>query len=212
MPKSLCDFMRSLWDGTELVLGSNTSPTKLEIAKSLTYIQSIEPEYRTGLPFGVPAVNVLATEWALLTLYRVSQFLVFRELPEEMLRTDLAAPCPEEKSADVCYSVDLSFRFLPEMVRLTRAVNAQDPLLEFLNAWAVEWPLSSVGIPDVNSGPREPALDPILGNQALLTMYVDRIIVTGDASRLNHPVVAEAVRSALGGFRELSPVIYDLVF
>ncbi|MDB5389901.1 MAG: hypothetical protein JWM11_5547 [Planctomycetaceae bacterium] len=213
MSNSLLTFTQALWHGTELVLSSPLGPTSDQVAESLRFLKSVEIEYRAGLPEGVPTANLPAAEWALVTLYRVSQFLVFRELPEEMLRTELARPCPEQKSAAVCYGVDLSFRFLPELVRLTRAVNSQDPLLEFLKAWAAEWPLSSVGVSDVDfASIGSESIEPILENAALRMMYIDRILTTHDASRLTNPQVAEAVRTALGDFRELSPLIYDLVY
>jgi len=203
----LANFTESLWHGSELSLSTCDAPASDDLAEALDFLCSIEVEYRKTLPAGLPPVNVAAVEWALTLFYRASQFLVFRELPEEMMRTELDRPCPEEKSAAICYSVDLSFRFLPELLRLTKAVNSQDPMIEFLVVWANEWPLSSVGVSELEVG----AVDVILQHPALRTLYVDRILATGDTARLVDPHVSDAVRVALGDFRELSPVIYDLV-
>lgn len=203
----LFDFTKSLWDGGELLLTSPDAPTLADLNVSIELVQSTEIEYRKTLPADVPPVNQPALQWALTAFYRASQFLVFRELPVELLRSDLSNPCPEKQSASTSYSVDLTFRFLPDLVRLTRSISSQDPLLEFLQRWGFEWPLSSVGIADVQLG----SVDPILEHASLCTIYVDRILGTGDIGRLNDPRTAEAVRTALGDFRELSPVIYDLV-
>jgi hypothetical protein len=203
----LFDFTKSLWDGGELLLASSEAPTPADLDARIDFVQSTEIDYRKTLPAGVPPLNLPAIQWALTSLHRVAQFLVFRELPLEMLRTDLDRPCPEKQSASTSYSVDLSFRFLPDLLRLTRAISSQDPLIEFLRLWGADWQPSSVGIADIEPGP----VDVILKNPALCTIYVDRILATGDIGRLRDPQTAEAVRTALGGFRELSPAIYDLV-
>jgi hypothetical protein len=44
-----------------------------------------------------------------------------------------------------------------------------------------------------------------------LRVYVDRIIAGRDVERLDDPRVREAVRAALGMFRELAPELYDAV-
>lgn len=207
MPNPLSAFVQSLWSGGDLVLSTNIAPTDEDVKAGMQALQTIERDYRQGLPGEVPAVSRAAAEWALVGLYRACQFLVYRELPEELLRADLGRPCPETPSPIVCYSVDLSFRFLPELVRFARAASSSDPLVECLKAWACDWPLSSVGIPDVP--PK--SIDAFIEDSSLRTLYVDRILATNDRTRLTDARVAEVVRTALGGFRELSPAIYDEV-
>ncbi len=207
MSYPLLEFTRSLWAGGELVLDTNLAPDENDVARSLDEVLRLEIEYRCGLPGKPPAVNPLAAEWALTSLYRACQFLVYRELPEEMLRSDLGRRCPAAAAPDVCYSVDLSFRFLPDILRMARAASANDPLVECLRVWAADWPLSSVGIPDVTLG----SVDGFLEDPSLRIVYVDRILATSDRSRVTDDRVAEAVRVALGGFRDLSPAIYDVV-
>ncbi len=207
MPNPLLAFMQSLWVGGDLVLTTSAGPTIEDAAACLPSLRTLESEYRRGLAGELPAVSLPAASWALTALYRACQFLVFRELPEEQLRAELSLPCPETPSPLVCYSVDLSLRFLPDVVRMARAANAHDPLVERLLTWATDWPLSSVGITGVTAGSIEAFID----DASLRTLYVDRILATNDQSRLSDDRVAEAVRAALGGFRELSPAIYDVV-
>lgn len=202
----LC-FTEALWAGGDLVLLTNAVPSPGETALAMSELRKLEGEYRLGLPRGCPELNEAAAEWALTRLYRACQYLAYRELPEDQVRADLGCPCPQTADPSVCYSVDLSFRFLPEIVRLSRSANVSRVLSERLQEWASVWPLSSVGIADVVPGPMEP----ILGNSCLLTLYVDRIVASGDLSRLLDERTADAVRVALGGFRELAPVVYDAV-
>ena len=42
----------------------------------------------------------------------------------------LSVPCPQKASPAVCYSVDLTFRFLPDLTRLARAASEDDPLVK----------------------------------------------------------------------------------
>lgn len=207
MPNPLLEFTQALWSGGELVLSTNLAPANDDLKSSVHALRTLELQYRQGLPGETPAVSDVSAEWALVGLYRACQFLVYRELPEELLRRDLVRPCPEAPSPVVCYSVDLSFRFLPDLMRLARAASSSDPLVECLKAWAADWPLSSVGILDVT--PR--SIDAIVDDPTLRTLYVDRILAAQDRSRLTDERVAQAVQTALGGFRELSPAIYDAV-
>jgi hypothetical protein len=199
------NFTRALWQGGDLSLASKDRPSEREINEAMDFLMEIETAYRDTLPVGLPHVDRVAAQWALMSIYRVAQFLVFRELPEELMRTELAGKCPTGVGPEVCYSVDLSFRFLPELLRLTRAVSSHDPLLDVLRSWASDWPLSSVGMVGIEIG----SVESILENRALSTLYADRILATNDQSRLADPHVADIVRTALGGFRELSPVNYD---
>jgi hypothetical protein len=207
MSNPLQEFTRSLWAGGELVLSQNTAPDANDIALGVSELRQLEIEYRLGLPGQPPGFDPQAAEWALTSLYRACQFLVYRELPEELLRSDLSRKYPADLSPAVCYSVDLSFRFLPDILRMARAASAHDPLVECLRNWAKDWPLSSVGIVDVEPGSVAGFLDDL----SLRTIYIDRILATQDRTRLTDERVAAAVRIALGGFRELSPAIYDAV-
>ena len=144
-----------------------------------------------------------AAEWAAVRLYRGCQALVCRELPPAEMQRMLREPCPAAASPAVDYSVDLVFRFLPDLVALARRVSRGDPLVEELLGLARAWPLSSVGIEGV--GAVEAAR--VLAQAGLRQLYVDRIIATGDAARLDDEAVRAAVKTALGAFPELAPGI-----
>ncbi len=203
----LLRFTESLWAGGDLVLVTNLRPSPDETAEAMGELRKLEAVYRLGLPDGCPEMQDAAAVWALTRLYRACQYLVFRELPEDQLRVELGGPFPGARDSSACYSVDLSFRFLPEIIRLSRSSGISNVMLESLREWATAWPLSSVGIPDLVPGP----LEPIWGNSSLLILYVDRIVASNDLSRLADARIADAVRAALGGFRDLSPALYDVV-
>jgi hypothetical protein len=115
-----------------------------------------------------------------------------------MLR-DLGGDGPADDSPAVHYSVDLSFRFLPDLVRHARAASERDALVGRLMDWANRWPLSCVGFAGAAAG----SIDGFAGHPCLLRMYVDRIIAGHDVSRLTDQRVrgGRSVGDAYGATR-----------
>ena len=82
---------------------------------------------------------------------------------------------------------------------MARTVARGDPLLEHLLALCREWPLSSVGIPEVC--PVD--VGNFIHHFGLRQLYVDRILGRQDLARLGHPLVDTCVRETLGAFPDL---------
>ena len=153
---------------------------------------------------------------------RACRFLVYRDVDADAMEREFSAAIPgvsgtpgvssspgsastpDGANPAVHYSVDLTFRFLPDLVKLARIASEQDPLVERLMAWARHWPLSSVGI-GANVGPVE--IGPIVNHPCLLALYVDRVIARRDLTRLDDARVRDGVRQALGLYSELAPVV-----
>ena len=72
-------------------------------------------------------------------------------------------------------------------------------MLAALTGWCEQWPLSSVGVSDLNP----PHCEPILTGECLLRLYVDRILRTQDTSRLSDQRIRNEVSRAVGAFPEL---------
>jgi hypothetical protein len=188
-----------LESGRVRVPSSRAAPADLEAA-----VAALDHEVRPGLAFEAPALDAAVASWALTILYRGCQSLVYRDIDADAVRDALSQPCPAaEPSPSVCYSADLAFRYLPDLLALARGVAADDPLVTGLTELARRWPLSSVGV----KGLEGPDVSSFVGDPALLQLYVDRIIERADQSRLTDPRVNEAVRTALGGYPELAPAI-----
>lgn len=158
---------------------------------------------RRELAFSAPELSLAAAEWAAVRLYRGCQALICRDVAPQDLQRFLAEPCPEPPGAVAAYSVDLVFRFLPDLVKLARRVERGDPLVVELLKLAHDWPLSSVGIAEI--GDVDAA--PLLAHPSLRQLYVDRIFTADDTARLNDPAVRQAARASLGIFPELAPAI-----
>ena len=105
---------------------------------------------------------------------------------------------PSEPEA--LYSVDLALSFLPDLHQHARQHATADPLMAVLNQLAVQWPLSSVGIPELEISWDQ--IVPWWDDLSLRQLYVDRVIARDDASRLGPPEVASQVRACLGAHLE----------
>lgn len=190
------DFLgRLLLDGRAEVPGRLGPLDAGERQAGGEFLVDFEVQYRATLPGTPPRLNVAAAVWAAERFLQACQFLVLRELPAEAM-DDLWAEDPWGGSgeSEVHYSVDLSYRFLPDLWRQARIASTADPLLVHLLGWSVQWPLSSVGVADV----RGFDLAPIQRSPSLVTMYVDRIITRRDHQRLTEPRTRQWIGESLG--------------
>lgn len=166
-------------------------------------VRELDRLARAEMPCQAPELDPAAGEWALLAVYRACQALVYREIEPDAVRDALSRPCPRPPSHEVCYSVDLALRFLPELTGLARGIAEDDPLVEGLLALARAWPLSSVGVKGLGAVD----VQPFLGHPGLRRLYADRVIERADLSRLCDPATRDAVREALGAFPHLAPAV-----
>jgi hypothetical protein len=183
---------------------SDANPLRAAIADT-------DAHWRTELAGEAPALVADVTVWALTTVYRAAQFLIFREVEPQVIHVALAEPCPRPPAAsppEICYSADLALRVLPDLLKLARAAAPTDPLVEALLGLARQWPLSSVGCgQDIERAD----IAAFAENPALRMLYADRIIERQDLSRLDDPRVAADVRRALSIFPNLAPKVAAVV-
>ena len=148
-----------------------------------------------------PALDVPVATWAAMQMYRACQLAIYRELDAGAIDELLALACPPGESASRHWSADLTLVFLPDLLRQAQAAAANDPLVTRLREWAAEWPLSSVGIAQVE--PRNVA--EIAAHPGLLRLYVDRILSKKDWPRLADPAVRAAAQESIGAFADQWP-------
>ena len=157
----------------------------------------IDRRERLEFPGAAPDLSLPALQWAATTLYQACQLLVCRDVSAEETTHALAAACPQGRSPETHYSVDLVLRYLPDLLANARRLAAGDALVEALTRIAWAWPLSSVGVPGLK--PEDLSeVDTLISHRGLRQLYSDRIIQHGDAERLRHPGVRAAVGASLG--------------
>ncbi len=170
-------------------------------------LAEFEQRYRLDCPGQPPELRMAAAVWAAEMFYGAVVALTFREIDEAGVDEILSRPFPGPRNTSAHYSVDLTFRLLPELHLRAKSASGSDPLLKHLEQWAKEWPLSSVGIPGIVPE----SLDEILDHDSLRSIYIDRIIAKQDVSRLDPPEVQDAAGAAYGMHHHLAPEIHKAV-
>jgi hypothetical protein len=192
-------------------LGAVPEPGEIsaeERAETTEVLEEFERQWRLNVPGEPPPFYAEAAVWAAVRFYQASQYSVFRDEGPEFAFEPLNLASELGKLPSAHYSVDLIFRFLPDLVRHVRAAASADPLVDELLSWGRQWPLSSVGIAGVEVEAASVDLAAVLSSPGLLQMYVDRIIDRRDNSRIGHHAVRQALAAAIGLHPELAP---DLV-
>lgn len=133
------------------------------------------------------------------------RFLAYRHDDAEAVRKSFAAPSPKPDPAAI-FSVDLLLRHLPELWKLAHDLLDDDPLVVELKRLAAEWPLSSIGMPDVAGFD----LEPVFAHRGLRQLYIDRALQRRDRARLADRRVLAGAREAVGGQPELQPLLAGL--
>ncbi|WP_254513999.1 hypothetical protein [Anatilimnocola floriformis] len=159
--------------------------------------------WRQQLPRDLPPLDQTSALFGAMAIYRSAQVLVFRDTPVAGLQQSLHGP--ELAGAREQFSVDLCLRFLPDLVRLARARSHDDPLVRCLLDLGSCWPLSSVGIAGVELNELgKTRVTALAENPGVWQLYLDRVLQTGDESRLADPRVRLAARRAVGAFPQLA--------
>jgi hypothetical protein len=200
---SLLPFLRQLFDHGRVTVGQDIR-LQWDEASLSELLAELDASYRRQLPETFPVLQMPAATFGALLMYRSAQVLTYRDLGIEGLQQAIAAG-PTGEGAGEQTSVDLCLHFLPDLVRLARAASANDPLVACLLDLGARWPLSSVGIGGVTLNEQGWARVLAMSQQpAAWRLYVDRVLQTGDASRLADPATRQAVRAAVGAFPQLA--------
>ena len=197
---SFDSFLHSLFDDGRVRAAAPGQLSGEEIHAGETVLARAERDARSEFPGEAPPFDPLAALWGATMFYRAAQFCVYRNVDAGIISEALAPACPTGNTPAAHYSVDLVFRFLPDLAKLAKSASEHDPLLQHLRKFGAQWPLSSVGMPNV-----EPAnIDVIANHSGLLTLYVDRVLERADKPRLADPRVKSTAQCAVGAFPELA--------
>jgi len=199
------EFLRALRESGEVVVSVEPPPELDAVVEQA--LREHEGAFRAELPPGAPELVVDAAYWSAKKLYQSCQLLTLRDAPPAVAVTTLSDRFDGPRGPETEYSVDLTLAYLPSLVDLVERVAPDDPVLDAIRQLASEWPLSSVGI----SGIEAPSRLLFWENPCLQKLYVDRVIEANDVSRLEDPLVANAVRAALGAYPELEPKIMEFL-
>lgn len=205
-PRSdLARFLVSLADQGHAVVGA--TPPEFDAAEAVPVLRIIAARASDAMSLPPPPLDPDAAVWAAHRLYLLAQAVAVPDLDAAPVVAACHEPCPSPRSPATDWSVDLTFRHLPALIRLARLRSLADPILLPMLELARDWPLSSVGSTEIPG-----SLDSFVGHPALLRLYADRVLAEGDPSRLGDSRVASRLQADLGLHTELAPRFASRLF
>lgn len=190
----LTGFLQDLLATGDLTLTSQ--PNSFEAADLHTaegLLRSYHAEDAKEMPHTAPVFDAPAALWSAAYLYQAVKLALVRELDETVVHEQLR-DFPGDITPAAIYSADLTFRHLPDLLRLAKGLAPGDALVLRLQATARQWPFSFVGT-EFNEAEADTA---VLVHPALRQAYVDRIIQAQDRARASQKHLAPLVHEALG--------------
>lgn len=183
-------------------------PSNIADADAVPLLQQLDGLARDELALDLPAFSPNVALWAARLFCGLSRFVVCRDIPVEQIQSVCNVACPEPRGPQTDWSADLTLRHLPHLFRLARHLSNADPLVEEMKKIAANWPVSSVGI----DGLEYLRIDSFVDHPGLRRLYADRIISTGDISRLGDSRLGNILRADFGVHHELAPAIAAKIF
>ena len=192
-------FIQDIIQQGKVIVAGQVIPFTEEDAQQTTqHLRAFYDHQLPELTGRVPAFQPEAAVWGAIYLYRAVQLTVLRELGEDAVN-GLLTPFTGAVSPETILSVDVSFRFLPNLLGLAKGLAPEDALVKLIQAAAIQWPFSSVGMKVEG----EMNIDVIMQDACLRRAYIDRIIEARDKSRCNNELVNEYIKEALGHHGQL---------
>ncbi|MEZ6039249.1 MAG: hypothetical protein R3C20_02000 [Planctomycetaceae bacterium] len=214
----MLNFLETLFETGELTvprlvpeeLQHGTQKQMPNFQRTLERLHSAEATWRLQLPGEPPSFLAEVAADAARVVLAICQGIVYREtemtdITHIVQQAGFLAKYTMHGEPAYHYSVDMLFRFLPQLLERAQRLSLNDPLVEFILELMKPWPLSSVGIRQLRVNTTPPALR----HPSLWRMYVDRIITQQDRSRTECELVREAVAAAGGPFEILPKPFMD---
>ena len=183
-------------------------PSNIDDADAVPLLRQLDGLARDELALDLPVFSPGVALWAARLFCSLSRFVVCRDIPAEQIKSTCNVACAGPRGPQTDWSADLTLRHLPNLFRLARHLSNADPLVEEMKKIAANWPLSSVGI----DGLEKLNIDSFVDHPGLRRLYADRIIFTGDTSRLGDSRLGNLLRADFGVHHELAPAIAAKIF
>ena len=169
-----------------------------ECNRAIAYLLQCYQEEQLNYPYKAPAFDPNAAIWGALLVYYAAQAILNRQATLEEI-TPLFAAYTGTKTTAAILSVDLSLRFLPNLLEKLKTINPDDGLILLLEQQLAQWPYSAIGY--TIAAPALPAQK--IQNPCLRQLYADRIIAKKATQFLPIPWVQQAVRASLGAHQSI---------
>lgn len=181
----------------EVILYNRLIPIREEEAKWT--VEVLKQQYEKECleyPHQAPPFDEAAALWAAKVLYITAQLLLYREAKVEEV-PQLFPGDNLEVSASTILSVDITLRFLPQLLFSAKAIDFEDVLIPLLEKILEKWHYSAIGHEmEVEN------LDfaPILNDNCVKQLYADRIIEHKVRTLAEHPAMQQQVKGSMGDY------------
>lgn len=194
MNTTLSNFLDTLFKKGQVLVAEQITPftTQEKTAASLL-LQVAHDRQQLSMPAHMPTFDKKAALWGTIFLYRAVQLTMMRDLDEAAVQEHLPN-FSEGMTTEAIYSIDLTFRYLPDLFKLAKGLAPDDPLIKILKQQAQQFPFSSVGISSENI--QNQTL--ILNHTSLKLAYLDRIIEKKDLERVKKGELFADLQEILG--------------
>jgi len=192
----LATFLRDLGEGGQVTVAGQIGPfDAADLHESEQILRCNYAEDALEMPGTAPDFSPEAALWGAQYLYCAAQLTVLRDLGGEVV-AEYLKDYPGPVTPAVIYSVDLTFRYLPDLIRLAKGLAPGDVLVATLRDAARHWSFSSVGTEVAG----EVNVEGIFEHPSLGAAYVDRIIRERDTRRIQSQTIHQLIRQALGQY------------
>src|SRR5437870_1359191 len=117
---ALWSFLAQLYEHGRVQVSEPEAGEDAEDKATEEILKEMDRLSRLEMAFEAPRLDLAAARWAAETLYRCCQFLAFGPMSTQAMQRELARPCPAALGPEVSYSVDLTLRYLPDILLLVR--------------------------------------------------------------------------------------------
>ncbi|MDR6560789.1 MULTISPECIES: hypothetical protein [unclassified Arcicella] len=192
-------MLRAIREQEEVILYNDIlQVSEPEQHQAIAYLNQVYQQESLEYPYQSPPFDSSAGLWAAKTVYVASQLLLYRKNTQ----SDLLSLLPEfalPKTSAGVLSVDLTLRFLPDIITQLDILNPEDELIPILEKHLYTWHYSGVSYPlsvenlDFSIETSDPCLR---------QLYANRIIEYRRKPLEETTAFADIVGASLGNYRD----------
>lgn len=193
---------RLLHDGHAAIppLSAILEPAAEDGRQATAVLCEAERVLRVAAPRTPPPLCAAAALWALQVFAWGGYTALDRNQERTTLPDELSQSRPDATLLENHWSVDVVFRFLPELCRRAQRIAPEDALHATLQTLAADWPMSTVGMPVEWSAE---SLRRVMSDRSLCRILVDRVAARADRRLAADETVQKMLRNDAGAYAEM---------
>jgi hypothetical protein len=160
----------------------------------------LEEEYQNEalhFPFLAPAYDPDAAMWAAKLVYHAAILNIDRTDIVKVI-WHLLTPYPNEITPSAMLSVDITLRFVTEMLPELKLIDPEDTIIQILEHIIAAFPYTCVGYTFTHS--MDIAVEKVLENECMRQMMLNRIVERKDLNLANHPLIRPMISEQMGDY------------